>query len=486
MKTFKYLFVGAMMIGFSAPVMAQNVETDVANISKVINDAYQKDSVNVINNTKDQVKAFMKTYKKNAEGLAGLGRAYLDLAWRNKTPQLQQQYAAAAQEYATQALARGKNKCVDAFLLQGDIYAFNDDGGNAATWYQQAQAVDPKEPLGFIKYARVYRKISPQVSAETLDKLRAERPDYPVDAVAAHFFYQADQTDKAFEHYSKANIGALTEDELKEFALSGYMEGKNEKALEVAEYGLGKYPNNAVLNRMAFYNSLVAKNYDGAIAHANKYMSLGDAHITAFDYMQLGHTYMGKQDYAEAVNSFQKSIEMRESKDALKYLSNAYSKNGDYAKAIETFERYMEVSGSAKADDYESLADIYTSIAADEATEEGAKKDAIRKAEQMYAKITDMSPDTKFYWYKRAQMNMQLDPECKEGLAKQSFDKLMQLVNNTTEQSDNDQVYKRRAYRFYAIYYCQKKDMANAKSWAEKLLVLDPSDSACQQIAKMK
>ena len=485
MKPIKYLFIGALMLGFAAPVMAQNVESDVANISKVLTDAYLKDSVNVIINTKDQVKAFMKEYKKNAEGLAGLGRAYLDLAWRTKTPELNQKYAAEAQNYATQALTRGKNKCVDAFLLQGDIHAFNDDGGTAATWYQQAQSIDPKEPLGFIKYARVYRKISPEVSAQTLDKLRAERPDYPVDAVAAHFFYQADQTDKAFEHYSKANIGALTEDEIKEFALSGYMEGKNEKALEVAKYGLGKFPNNSVLNRMAFYNSLVAKDYDGALEFANKYLSLPDVTKTAYDFIQLGHVYMGKQQYDEAVNSFEQSIQLRESKDALKYLSSAYTKKGDYAKAIETFERYMTVAGSSKAEDYEALADIYTTIAADEATEEGAKKDAIRKAEQMYAKITEMSPETKFYWYKRAQMNMQLDPECKEGLAKASYDKLMELVN-TGEESANDQVYKRRAYRFYAIYYYQKKDIASAKPWAEKLLAIDPSDAACQQIMKMK
>lgn len=486
MKAIKYLFIGAMMLGFAAPAVAQNVETDVANISKVLTDAYLKDSVNVITNTKDQVKAFLKTYKKNAEGLAGLGRSYLDLAWRTKTPELNQKYAAEAQTYATMALERGKNKCVDAFLLQGDIYAFNDDGGTAATWYQQAQSIDPKEPLGFIKYARVYRKISPQVSAQTLDKLRAERPDYPVDAVAAHFFYQADQMDKAFEHYSKANIGALTEDEVKEFALAGYMEGQNEKALEVAKYGVSRFPNNSVLNRMAFYNSLVAKDYDGALDYANKYLSLPDVTKTAFDYIQLGHVYMGKQQYDEAVNSFQQSIDLRESKDALRYLSSAYSKKGDYAKAIETYERYMTVSGSSKAEDYEALADIYTSIASDEATEEGDRKDAIRKAEQMYAKITEMSPETKFYWYKRAQMNMQLDPECKEGLAKPSYDKLMQLVDNSAEQSDNDQVYKRRAYRFYAIYYYQKKDIANAKPWAEKLLALDPSDAACQQIVKMK
>ena len=235
MKTFKYLFVGAMMIGFSAPVMAQNVDADVANISKVINDAYLQDSVNVINNTKDQVKAFMKTYKKNAEGLAGLGRAYLDLAWRNKTPELQQKYAAAAQEYATQALTRGKNKCVEAYLLEGDIEAVKDDGGAAASWYHQATQIDPNEPMGYIKYARVYRKISPTESAEMLERLRAARPDYPVDAVAAHFFYQAENYEQAVEYFAKANRGSLNEDNLKEYSLAAYYSGQHDKSLEIAK-----------------------------------------------------------------------------------------------------------------------------------------------------------------------------------------------------------------------------------------------------------
>ena len=201
MKAIKYLFLGALMLGFSASAAAQDLQADVAAITKVINDSTGAAAV-----VKEPVKQFLKTYKKDAVALAGLGRAFLDV-----------RDTAQAKVYADMAMQRGKNKCVEAYLLQGDIEAVKDDGGAAAVWYQQATHIAPKEPMGYIKYARVYRKISPTESAAMLEKLRVERPDYPVDAVAAHFFYQAENYDQAVEYFAKANRGSLNEDNLKEY-----------------------------------------------------------------------------------------------------------------------------------------------------------------------------------------------------------------------------------------------------------------------------
>ena len=61
-----------MMLSISAPSMAQDVKSQVTAITKVVVDA--KGDVNA---TKAQVKDFMKANKKNAEALAGLGRAFL-------------------------------------------------------------------------------------------------------------------------------------------------------------------------------------------------------------------------------------------------------------------------------------------------------------------------------------------------------------------------------------------------------------------------
>ena len=72
MKAIKYLVAGALMLSIAAPTMAQDVKSQVDAITKVIVDA--KGDVNA---TKSQVKDFMKVNKKNADALAGLGRAFL-------------------------------------------------------------------------------------------------------------------------------------------------------------------------------------------------------------------------------------------------------------------------------------------------------------------------------------------------------------------------------------------------------------------------
>ena len=101
MKAIKYFFVGALMLGFSAQVMAQDVKSKIDAITKVI----------VSNNgagpaVKDAVKVFIKENKKNAEALAGLGRAYLDI--KDQTNAL---------KYADMAIKANKNNAAGYLLM---------------------------------------------------------------------------------------------------------------------------------------------------------------------------------------------------------------------------------------------------------------------------------------------------------------------------------------------------------------------------------
>ena len=123
MKAIKYLVAGALMLSVSSPMMAQNsaLQQQIDAITKSVTDA-QGD----VKATKDVVKEFLKVNKKNPEALAGLGRAYM--AAHNFTE---------ATKYAEMARKVGKNVAAG-YILQGDIFAVQDDGGNAATWYQQA------------------------------------------------------------------------------------------------------------------------------------------------------------------------------------------------------------------------------------------------------------------------------------------------------------------------------------------------------------
>lgn len=162
------------------------------------------------------------------------------------------------------------------------------------------------------------------------------------------------------------------------------------------------------------------------------------------------------------------------------------SSRGDHLQAMELYERYLSSVANPTAEDYMGMAEICSALAADDKTNESEEQNALRKAEEMYAKLTEMQPEQKFYWYKRAQINMQLDPECNEERAKECYDRLIELINSSITPGNNDNAYMKRAYRFYALYYYQKKDVPNAKKWATELLKIEPDNSLGKQIMKMK
>ena len=93
MKPIKYLVAGALMLSISTSSMAQTsaLQQEIDAITQTVTAANGD-----VKATKDAVKLFLKSYKKNPEALAGLGRAYM--AAHNFTE---------ATKYAEMARSRG-------------------------------------------------------------------------------------------------------------------------------------------------------------------------------------------------------------------------------------------------------------------------------------------------------------------------------------------------------------------------------------------
>lgn len=159
------------MLSIAAPTMAQDVKSQVDAITKVVVDA-KGDAVA----TKAQIKDFMKLNKKNAQAIAGLGRAFL----------VAKNYEQ-AKTYADMAMKVGKNVSAG-YILRGDIASAEDDGGLAASYYEMSTQQDPQDPTAYVKYARVYQKVDADGAVAMLEKLRSVKPDYPVDAAAGYMY----------------------------------------------------------------------------------------------------------------------------------------------------------------------------------------------------------------------------------------------------------------------------------------------------------
>ncbi len=443
--------------------MAQSdVKSQVDAITKVIVD--NKDNLEAV---KDQIKDFAKENKKNGVALAGLGRAYLDI-----------KDTLNSKKYGEMAISRDEH-CGAGYILLGDIEAFKNDGGGAAAWYQQSILMDPKNPQGYIKYANVYRKRSPELAVEKLEQLRTILPDYPVDAEAGHFFYTANKFDKALEYYGKSDLNKLDDNFLAEYATAAYLSSDSKKSLEVSSFGVQKHPRSAAMNRLTFYNYTDLKDYANALKYADALFNRSDsAKISARDYQYYGYALMGDSAYDNAITQFEKALEMNPKlNDVRKQLSDAYFAKKDFTKGLSLYDEYLKNVEKPTVADIDGLAKLYAEQA--ESLTGEAKTEAIKNADRVYGDLGEKYPNNlKYVSIMRARLNSQLDPETKEGLAKPYYEKYIELT--LKENPDNPKLLL-EPYRYLGYYYFVKNDKANADVYWNKILEIDPTNETAKQ-----
>ena len=473
MKAIKYFVIGAMLAGMSAPAMAQVDKAQVDAITKVVIDA--KGDVKA---TKDQVKDYIKLNKKNADAIAALGRAFLN------AKNLEQ-----AKLYADQAIKVGKNNAAG-YILHGDISAVEENGGEAAMWYETATTVDPKNPTSYVKYARVYQKVDPDGAVAMLKKLGEVDPTYPVDAAAGYMFSQNDRLKTALEYFDKVKDVTTLEDYiLFDYASTAYVMEQYDKAVNLASKGIAKYPTYNAFNRIGMYASDKKKDYETAANYGAKLFATNDTvKFTANDYIFYGDALTNTGKYDEAVAAYNHIAEVApENKEAKKLISATLVKAKKFAEAVTALEGYIADKGQdVTYKEYDALADIYIDEA-DAATDNAAKVEAYKKADKVYATIAEKFDYAATYAvWKRALMNHQINPDLKVGFALPYYQQYISLVEPKADKSAAELNKLATAYTYLAVHYIQNDKKAEAKEFAGKLLEIKPEDPNGLQIMNIK
>ena len=326
----KYLFIAALTAGYSASAMAQSgTEADVQAVKNIIS---QKPA-----DLDKQMKPFYKANKKNAANLVAFGRAFYEA-----------KDTANAKTYANHALVAAKNQYAPAFILLGDIEAYGDNGGQAASQYEQAIYAAPSEPEAYYKYANVYRKISPRGAVSKLEELRSQRPDLPVDALIGRIYYMSNDFDAALRAYNKADKTKMEDRDLSDYAMTAFFKQKYDTALDVAKFGLSKNPRHAAFNRLAFFNSTELKKWDDALMYADALFNKSDsAKFSYYDYTYYGNALSGAKQHEKAIEMYQKALQQEDMDNkakragVIKQLSDAYKAQEDFPNAIKNYEEYL-------------------------------------------------------------------------------------------------------------------------------------------------
>lgn len=463
MKNFKYLLVGALLFGSTAsPLMAQTVDYKemIQPIEKVL-----KAEPNNPNAGKDLIKNYSKVFKKNPEALVELANAYLSIRNYDK-----------ATMYADMALKVNRNYG-NAYILKGDIGAMKDDGGEAAMWYQQAMILDPKNPYGYMRYANVNRKVSPEETERALNELRKNVPDFPVEAEAAHSYYTMGSYDKAMEYYLKSNIEKLDENYLVEYAMTAIYTDKKAEGLEAAKVGIRKYPENVSFLRLALVNAIGVKKFDEALDYGNRLLSKEGDKKNAGDIIYYGQALSGLKRYTEAITQYESALAL-DNKNFKPYqlISEAYMGMGDEDKALEYTQKFLSLDPNAKLSDYTKLADIYMAK-----VKKGVDKEAnFAKAVEVYDNLASKFPQISS-WARLQQANSAFMAEM-DDKAIPFYQRVIEELENKSDKDADEVGYLATAYKNIGyIYWSSKNDLNTAKPYFEKLLVIDPNNDLAKK-----
>ena len=462
MKAVKYLVAGLLVMGLAAPAMAQEVNYKDAlkpietTLKAGVSDAKAFDK---------ELKEYQKVFKKDPKALVALGNALVIAKQYDK-----------GNAVADAVIAKFKNYG-DAYILKGDIYAMQDNGGEAATWYGQCMTMDPKNPQGYISYARVYQKIDPNGSAEALQKLKEINPDYPVEAENGHTYYANGNYEKAYENFSKANHATMEEYIFYEYCFTAYVLNKKEEALSLCQEGMKKYPKDTAFQILGMRSAVDTQKFDEALQYATAIMNNADVKKNSSIYSYYGLALDGNKQYEQALEQFNKAIETnKDDAKPYQYMSQTYKNMGNEDKALEYAQLYMDKNPNAAPSDFVKMAEIYNA----KAQKGGADKAAnVEKAIAVYNSFAAKYPQLKAYADLQA-ANIAFQNEL-DDKALENYQKVINEVEN--KQYDEDEkgylmtAYKNAGY----IYWSSKNDLETAKPYFEKLIKLDPNNSLAKK-----
>ncbi len=471
MKAIKYLFIGALMLVFSVPAVAQDEDQATINaITRVI-----KENKGGFDAIKDEVKSVYKKNKKNAKVLTAMGVAFKEA---NDT--------ANAREYAELALKAAKNHYAPARILLGDIEAIADHAGPAASQYLMAIDDDPKNPEGYFKYASVYRKVSPKLAVAKLDELAKQRPDIAVNAMKARFWFDDKEFDKAIEVYKLDPLNKLDRGDLTNFATANYFTGKHADGLPIVEEGIKRFPRHAPFNRLGMFFNYELGNHEKALEFADRLFNASDSLKASW----MDHFYHGlclqsaRSDYDGAIAEFKNALGMdvpaSNKVSLIQSIYSAYSAKGDFDNAIKYYNEYLAAKGNPSANDYNSLARMYLKHA--EEVPEAEKKQWQMKADATYGEAIQKFPaNAEYLTILRARLNATIDADMSQGLAKPYYESAAQMLEAKANREAAETTRLVECYRYLGWYYNEQKDRDKSQSYWRKVKELDPSNTEADQ-----
>jgi tetratricopeptide (TPR) repeat protein len=403
--------------------------------------------------------AIKKSKNKDAEVLRVMGSAYLDTE-KNLNRGI---------EYLNKSLDVTKNPGI--YVMVGDAYLKQGDGGKAMTAYENAINTDKNYVLGHLRKgqlsARSRQYNDAQASYTTVTQID---PNYaPAYRDLGELYYFVGKYDLALKNYKKyVELAGKTPETRAVYASFLFLTKDYKGTIAEGEEVLKADPNNLVMNRLLAYSNFETGNYDKAQEYMNKYFQVAKPEqVIASDYEYQGKIQAKSDKNEEALTSLNKALEMDSTRADLRYdIAQIYVKQNNLPKAIAMYRNKLK-KGKPTNTDYYYLGNLYD------------QSKNYKAADSLYTIITVNNPAYPQAYLWRARSNANLDPESKAGLAKPHYEKYIELAGGDKAKNKDGLV---EANYYLGYYYYLKNDKAKSTTYLKEVLALDPANTQAKTL----
>lgn len=359
-------------------------------------------------------------------------------------------------------------------VLLGDAFFSQNNGGLAITSYEHAAKLDPGSTLPHFKIGLVYERSKNYTAAE-----EAFRKALQIDSAYAlvykelgELFYLRKEAEKALANYEKYFSLAENPEEGKlQYAFILFMAKKYTEANEQFREVVPKNPTPTTLRYYA-QSLFEAGDYSTSNSLFNEYFKKSKPEErSAMDHAYYGKVLLKLHEDSLAVGQFREGLTLDATqKETWQLLAETLLRNKKYSEAIKAYQSLMALRQKPVTQDYYSIGRAYY------------YKKEYEQAEAAFKKVSELQPDmvTGYLWHARAQSN--LDPESENGLAKPSYEKVIEIASHDPAKNKNDLI---EACSYLGYYHFLKQEKTISKSYWDKVLEIDPENVKAKEALKV-
>jgi tetratricopeptide (TPR) repeat protein len=370
----------------------------------------------------------------------------------------------------------------DVLIAAGDVYLEMNKGGDAATQYERAEVVDPKNPKAFTRVAAIWLRVrNSEQTLTDLNKALAIDPNYaPALKLMSELYYKSKKYQLAKDYYTKyLNNSEPSLANQKRFAKILFNSKEFEDALPKILDVIKLDDSDIYMHRMAGYSYYEVGElkkdtsmYRQGVAELELFLSkIANDKMLASDYEYLGKLYsrIPNKDSLTVIN-MSKAIEMAPDKiELLKEAGMVFNKIKRFDKSIVCFETYISKTDKIIPADYYLLG---------MASYFGK---SLPKADSAFTKLIEVKPDYADGYYWRGNVQASLDSEAKDTLGLSSYITYVRMVEATPEKYKKNLIV---SYDYLAKYYIKQEKDSIAKGYLEKIIALDPNNKQAKEYLK--